>query len=150
MRQGGRRKRKPSRRRVQIARGKRQVGGLLAAAVLFYVAFALTSPERFGLAPTAPMTFVVVAVPCMIAIALAIAAYFSHRIVRQAYLLLNVIGLVLGIVWVGVEVLLKVEPRWVLMDVFGVMTAIGVCWVFWHSKAAGRFLEEQELVVKRD
>lgn len=135
---------------MRLVRGKRQVVGILAAAVLFYITFAVTSAGRFGMPSGALMTYVFVVPPFLMAIGLAIAAFFTHRTLRHLYLLLNFIWMILGVVWVGRELLVGVQGHWIAIDAFGLLIAAGICWVFCYSKTARLFLDEQELLVRRD
>jgi len=143
-----------SQRRRMVARGQMLVVLALFLAIAFYVAFlgATLVGDRFAVGDEGrlPVAQMVVGVAGVLAISLAVAAYCTHRAPRYLYLLLNFVGALAGIIWIGARLAVRANDGWLYLDAAGVTTALLVLWVFFYSRNARRFLEEKELTVKRD
>lgn len=143
-----------SRRREEIARGR--VLALLAtvAAVLFYAAFlvATLGDFRFGYRDDTTRYVsagLIVGTLTLMGALLAIAAYRGHPVLRPLYLTLNGIGGLAGLVFLSVWLAKGTLTVWNLLDLYGVVTAFFVGWVFFLSVRAHKFFSEQAMTVKR-
>lgn len=147
------RKRKSGRRR-KVIQGQRLTLAAVGAALVFYAALVvltLTDPT-FGLHKYWSNSILTVSVVVTMALAgagLAIASYRGHPVMRPLYLILNLAGAVIWICWLGIQFVQYRAIEHFVVDLIGVGSALFVCWVFFCSKRARTFFEEQEFTVKR-
>lgn len=147
------RKGKIRKRHMQAMRGKKLAFIALTASVLYLgvMLYFTLAGERWGsgLSPRHVVASLITGFAFIIGSLLAVYAYLGHPIFRQLYLALNVIGGMLGIIWVGSRLAQGMDTRWLLFDLAGIAIALFVCWIFFVAKAGQAFLQEQEFNVKR-
>jgi hypothetical protein len=147
-----RRRRKMHRMRARATRGKRLVLFSLTLAILFYGAYAfftLAAASAAGPLMEQAGHLAIVGVLAATACWLAVGAYRGSGAYRQLYLLLNMIGALAAIVWIGVRLVFGWIEWWIALEAAGVAIALFLCWVFFCSAAVESFFKEQEFHVKR-
>ncbi len=144
------RKRKKTSRAVRASRGKALVGVAVTAAILFYGAylFFTVTGMRFGTHNRLVPSLLCGILFCL-GTFLAVSAFRKETAFRQLFVVLNLVGGLYGVFWVGLRLVQGSTSVWLALDAAGIAVAGLICWVFFYSRRARTFFEEQEFTVKR-
>ena len=144
------RKRRKSSRGARAGRGKLLVLSAVILAILFYAAYlaSVVSGQRFGTQHQL-VASIICGILFILGTFLAFAAFRKETAFRQLFVVFNVICGLVGVFWVGLRLVQGKMTGWLVLDLVGILIAALVFWVFFFSRLARIFFEEQEFTVKR-